>query len=158
MPFDLGDDAALLVPALCLVMEVFEEPFDLGQRRAPDRPGQPVRDLLAKHGIGGQPDGVEVARLFEPCVDRGAGISGVGAVDVAVPQRTAFQHSELVEHKERMVAGAVEMPVPGGALLLAMGRADRTVHVQRYILQPIAVMKSVNPLTVQIGQRRPVLR
>jgi len=79
MPFDLGDDAALLVPALCLVMEVFEEPFDLGQRRTSDRPGKPVHDLLAQDGIGGPADDVEVARLFKPCVDRGAGIGGVGA-------------------------------------------------------------------------------
>jgi len=56
-------------------------------------------------------------------------MSAVATVDVAMPQGAAFQRPELFEHKERMVAGAVEMPVPGGALLLAMGRADRTVHV-----------------------------
>jgi hypothetical protein len=89
-----------------------------------------------QHGIGGQADGVEITGLFEPCIDRRAGIGGVsaeeaptklaaslagdhrvehilpvvGAVDIAVPHGTAFQHPELVEQKQWMVAGAVEMP------------------------------------------------
>ena len=57
-----------------------------------------------------------------------------------------------------MIAGAVEMPVPGGSFLIAMGRTDRAVHVQHDILEPVAVMEPVDPLPVQIGQRRPVLR
>jgi hypothetical protein len=81
----------------------------------------------------------------------------IGAVDVAVAQGAAFQHAELVEQKVRVVAGAVEMPVPGGSFLIAMGRADRAVHVQHDVLQPVAVMKPVDPLAVQVGQRRPVL-
>ena len=183
MPLDLGDHAAWFVPALRLILEILVEALDLGQRGAPHRPGQPMCNLLPQHGIGRQPNGVEIASLFEPCVDRRAGIGGVGAeeaatklaasgagdhrvehippvvgaVDIAMTQGTAFQHPELVEHKERMVAGAVEMPVPGGALLLAMGRADRAVHVQRDVLQPAAIMKPVDPLAVQIGQRLPVL-
>ena len=56
-----------------------------------------------------------------------------------------------------MVAGAVEMPVPGSAFLIAMGGADGTVHVQHDILEPVAIMKPVDPMAVQIGQRRPVL-
>ena len=49
------------------------------------------------------------------------------------------------------------MPVPGGALLVAMGGADRAIHVQHDILQPVAVMEPVDPLPVQVGQCRPVL-
>ena len=50
------------------------------------------------------------------------------------------------------------MPVPGGTFLIAMGRTDRAVHVQHDVLQPVAVVEPVDPLPVQIGQRRPVLR
>jgi hypothetical protein len=49
-------------------------------------------------------------------------------VDVTVAQGAAFQHAELVEQEVRVVASTVEVPVPGRALLLAMGRADRAVH------------------------------
>ena len=49
------------------------------------------------------------------------------------------------------------MPVPGSAFLIAMGGADGTVHVQHDILEPVAIMKPVDPMAVQIGQRRPVL-
>ena len=49
------------------------------------------------------------------------------------------------------------MPIPGSTFLIAMGRADRAVHVQHDVLQPIAVMEPVDPLPVQVGQRRPVL-
>ena len=55
-----------------------------------------------------------------------------------------------------MVAGAVEMPIPGGPFLVAMGGADRAVHVQHDVLQSVTVMKAVDPLPVQIGQRFPV--
>ena len=115
-----------------------------------------MRDLLAQNGIGGQPDGVEVPRPFQPLIDRGDCVGGIGpkeaaakvaplvtrndgvenippairAVDIAMAQGAAFQHAELVEQKIRMVAGAVEMPVPGGPFLIAMGRADRAVHIQ----------------------------
>ena len=47
------------------------------------------------------------------------------------------------------------MPIPGRPLLVAMGRADRAVHVQHDVLQPVAVMEAVNPLAVQVSQRRP---
>ena len=55
-------------------------------------------------------------------------------------QGAAFQHAELVEQKVRVVAGAVEMPVPDGPFLIPMGGADRAVHVQHDVLQPVAVM------------------
>ena len=55
--------------------------------------------------------------------------TAIGAMDVAVAQGTAFQHAELVEQEVRMVAGAIEMPDPGGTFLIAVGGADRAVHV-----------------------------
>ena len=142
-----------------------------------------MRDLLAEHRIGGQPDSVEIVRFLQPLVDRGHRVGGIGAeethevtlgisgdhrvehilptvraVDVAMPQGAAFQHAELVEQEVRVVAGAVKMPVPGRAFLITMGRADRTVHVKHDVLQAVAIMEPVDPLPVQIGQSRPVLR
>jgi len=49
------------------------------------------------------------------------------------------------------------MSIPGGPLLIAVGGADRAVHVQHDELQPVTVMEPVDPLPVQVGQRRPVL-
>ena len=141
-----------------------------------------MRDLLAQDGIGGQPNGMEGAHIFEPFVypgnckgDVGAqepheialGVPGdhrvqnilpaIGAVDVATSQGAAFQHAELVEQEKPVVAAAVEMAVPGGLFLITMGRADGTVHVEHDVLQPVAIVEPVDPLTVQVGQSRSVL-
>src|SRR3546814_2084546 len=75
---------------------------------------------------------------------------------IAVTQGAALQHAKLVEQEDGVIAGAVEMPVPGSTFLIAVGGADRAVHVQHDVFQPVAVMKPVDPLAVQIGQRRPV--
>ena len=137
-----------------------------------------MRDPRTQDGIAGQPDGVEIACLLQPPIDRGNCIGGVsaeeahevalgissdhrvedllptvGAVDVAIAQGAALQHAELVEQEVRVVASAVEMPVPGCAFLIAMGRADGAVHVQHDVLQPVAVVEAVNPRAIQIGQR-----
>gem|GEM_PF-2606171 len=182
MPFNLGDHPARLVPGRRLIFEVLVEALDLGQGTPPHGPFQPMRDLVLEHRVGGQPDGVEIACFFQPFVDGGDRVSrvrtkephdvtfnipgndgvedvppAIGAVDVAMAQGAAFQHAELVEQKVGVVAGAVEMPVPGRALLIAMGGADRAVHVQHDVLQPVTVMELVDPLPVQVGQRRPVL-
>jgi hypothetical protein len=81
----------------------------------------------------------------------------IGTVDVAIAQGAAFQHAELVEQEVRVLAGAVEVPVPGRPFLIAVGRADGAIHVQHDILQPVAIMEAVDPLPVQVGKRRPVL-
>ena len=81
MPFDLGNHPAWLVPALRLILEVLVEPLDLDLRGVPDRPGQLVRDLLAQDIVGGQPDGVEIACLFQTLIDRGVGLAAVRPFD-----------------------------------------------------------------------------
>ena len=68
-------------------------------------------------------------------------------------QGAAFQHAELVEQKDWMIAGAFEMPVLGRTFLIAEGGADRAVHIQHNLLQPVTVMKSVDPSAVRAGQR-----
>ena len=37
--------------------------------------------------------------------------------------------TKLIENEQGVVAHAAEVPVPRGALLCAMGRAERTVHI-----------------------------
>ena len=49
------------------------------RRKVAHGPRQPVRDLLAQHGVGGQPVGVEITCLFEACVDRRDGIGRISA-------------------------------------------------------------------------------
>jgi hypothetical protein len=90
-----------------------------------------MRDLVLEHRVGGQPDGVEILRLFQPFVDRGDRIGCVGpeepqdvprgtpgsdggenvppaisAVDIAMAQGAALQHAELIEQKVRVIAVA----------------------------------------------------
>jgi hypothetical protein len=112
-----------------------------------------VRDITLQHLVRGQPDDVAEALSFEELVDPGqckrriapevaaqlpipvSGDNGLqhvapfmGTVDVAGAQRTTLQVAELVEHEQRVIAGAAEMTVVGRAFLLAMGRADGTVR------------------------------
>ena len=54
----------------------------------------------------------------------------IGTMDVARSQRTPFDIAELVEHEDRVVAGAAEMPVIGAAFLLPVGRALARIHVE----------------------------
>ncbi|GGC10431.1 hypothetical protein GCM10011363_28920 [Marivita lacus] len=70
----------------------------------------------------------------------------IGVVDVAMAQDAAFQHTEPVEQKIRVIAGAVEVPVPGGTFLIAVCRADGTVRVEHDIRQLVAVMEPIDLL------------
>ena len=70
----------------------------------------------------------------------------VGAVDVARTKFAAFQIAKLVEHEQWMVAAAAEVAVVGGALLIAMGRADATVHVKHDCLGRMLRVHKVDPL------------
>ena len=83
VPFDLGDNAARLLPGRCLILEILVEAFDLGQRRSPHGPGQPMRDPLSQDFVGRQPDSVEVACLFQSLIDRGDRVGGIGSEEPA---------------------------------------------------------------------------
>src|SRR5918993_5141948 len=87
-------------------------------------------------GVGGQADGIPIAFRFQELVDLGRGESRIGSevaplprgpvprnyrlqhlapalggVDVAGPQGAALQVTELVEHEQRVIAGAAEVAV-----------------------------------------------
>ena len=51
-----------------------------------------------------------------------------------------------------MIAGAAEVAVVCRSLLFAMGRADAAVHVENDHLRWAAVMNTVNPHPVHVGQ------
>src|SRR5262244_2247788 len=55
-------------------------------------------------------------------------VPAVSAVHVAGTQSTAFEVAKLVEHEQRVIAGAGGMAVPDAHLLLAVGRAHATYY------------------------------
>src|SRR6516225_9789410 len=154
MPLDLGEDPARYLPACRLIVEVGVEPSDL-DGRTPDRALEQVADPVLQDAVRREPDRILDPLGFEELVDIGIGKGGigaeveardlaavapydrlqhvlpaVGAVDVAGTQRRAFQVTELVEHKQWVIAGAFVMTVPDAHLLLAMRRADARIHVE----------------------------
>ena len=81
----------------------------------------------------------------------------IGAVNIAGAQGAALQIAELVEHEQRMIAGAFVMPVPDAHLLFAMRRADARIHVEHDASRRTAAMNLIDPLAGKIGERREVL-
>ena len=79
-------------------------------------------------------------------------IPAVGAVHVAGAKRAALQIAELVEHKERMIAGAAEVAVPDALFLFAMRRADARIHVEHDASWRTAAVNAVDPSTGEIGK------
>jgi hypothetical protein len=73
-------------------------------------------------------------------------------VGVARAKAAPFQIAELVEHEERVVAGATKVPVVGAAFLSTARLADTAVHVEHDGRLRPARMHSVDPGTGQIGQ------
>src|SRR3954453_10615858 len=135
MPLDLGHDMARLVPALRLIAEAgIIALYLVGW--SPDRALQQMSNLILQDLVGRKPDRVAGTLGFKKLVDLGIGESGVAseikvlhdapvtsnhriqqrapavsAVDVARPQCASLDVTELVEHKQRMIAGTSEMPV-----------------------------------------------
>jgi hypothetical protein len=77
-------------------------------------------------------------------------------VNIARPQSASFQIAELVEHEQRMIAGAFVMAVPDAHFLLAVRRADARIHIEHDASWRTAAMNFVDPLAGQIGERRKV--
>jgi hypothetical protein len=73
-------------------------------------------------------------------------------VHVAGPQRAPLQVAELVEHEQRVIAGAAEVAVVGAAFLPAVRLADAAVHVEHDHRVRPARMNPVDPGAGEIGQ------
>src|SRR3954471_21552646 len=142
MPLHLGYDPARAGPALGLVAEAGVETPDLVGWTA-HRTLEQMSNPALENSIGGQADHVPVVLRLQEFVDLRRGktrigpevaplhrgpVAGdhrlqhrtpaLGGVDVAGPQGTAFEITELIEHEQRVIAGATEVPVVGTALLL----------------------------------------
>ena len=68
-----------------------------------------------------------------------------------------FQIAELIEHEQRMITGAGEVAVVGGAFLISIGLAHTGVHVEHDAVQRTAAVHPVNPSPAKIGERDKVL-
>ncbi len=79
-------------------------------------------------------------------------------MDVTRAQGASLQIAELVEHEQRVVAGAAEVPVVGAALLCAEGRALARIHVEHDGPRRSPLVHGVDPISRQIGERGEVLR
>ena len=151
-------------------------------RRATDGTLEQVGDGLLKDSVCLEADGVLVPFGFEEFVEAGQRKRGIapektplhlvpvadhdrlqdrapaiGAVDITGSKHAPLQITELVEHEEWMVAGATEVAVVGSALLFAMGRAERTVHVEHDQLRRVVVMNPVDPDARKVSERGKVL-
>ena len=73
-------------------------------------------------------------------------------MDIAGTQDAAFQVAELIEHEQRMIAGALVMAIPDAHLLLAMGRADARIHVEHDAAWRPSIVHEVDPLTGQVDK------
>ena len=132
--------------------------------------------MLLEDAVGRQPDRVLVAFGFQELVDLGVGEGSIGTkvaakvalpvaghdrfehvppairrMDVARSQRALFEVAELVEHEQRMVAGAGEVAVVGGAFLFAMGRTDTRIHIENDGPRRAQAMNGVDPLPGETG-------
>jgi hypothetical protein len=133
MPLDLGHDAARLVPALRLIAEAGLVLVAANvMRRSSDRALQQLADPTLQDAVGRQPDRVAGTLGFKELVH--LGIEGrvapeidapvardhwfqdcaptVGAVHVAGSEGGSLDIAELVEHKERMLAGTRALAAP----------------------------------------------
>jgi hypothetical protein len=76
---------------------------------------------------------------------------------VAGSERASFQVPELVEHEERMVASATEVPVPNAALLITMRRAYARIHIENNAFAGSMLRDQFNPTSGKIGESCQVL-
>ena len=151
-------------------------------RRTTDRAGEQMADPFMQDLVGGQPDRVFDPVDFEILLDIGIGeadvgaeidardfsaiarheelqnvVPSVGAVNVTGTQRASFKIAELIEHEQRMIAGALVVAVPDAILLLALGRADAGIRVEQDTARRTAGVNAIDPHSRKIGEGGQVL-
>lgn len=113
-------------------------------------------DVAVSCWIGFQSDGVEVPLCFEAAIHMGisktrvsteepqdvtASISSndglqnalpiLGTMDIAIAKEGSLNIAVVIEAEKRMITGTLEAAIVGRAFLIAVSRADGTVHIQR---------------------------
>src|ERR1700732_889001 len=83
-------------------------------------------------------------------------VPAICTVDVAGTKRAPFEVAELIEHEQRMVAGAGIMAVPDAVLLFAVRRVHARIHIEHDASRWTTAMNAVDPLAGKIGERRKV--
>ena len=73
-------------------------------------------------------------------------------------QGALLQIAKLVEHKQRMISGAAEMPTVGAAFLCAVSRTFARIHIEHDDPRLTPLVHRVNPLARQIGKIGEVFR
>jgi hypothetical protein len=115
----------------------FEELVDIGIRKAGIGPEVEARDLAA------------IARH-----DRRQNIlPAIGAVDVAGAKGAPFEITELIEHEQRVIAGAGVVTVPDAVFLLAMRRAHARIHIEHDASRRTTTMDDIDPPAGKISER-----
>jgi hypothetical protein len=79
-------------------------------------------------------------------------------VNVARTKRASFEVSELVEHEERVVAGAAEVAIPNTLLLFAVCRAHARIHVQHDLAVQLTFSSAIDPVSGQVGKSGKIRR
>src|SRR5215470_2004943 len=81
----------------------------------------------------------------------------VSAVHVARPQDAALDIAKLVEHEQRVIAGAAKVAIVGTAFLVAVGRALARIHVEHDGLRGAAGYAPCRSNAVKISESSKVL-
>ena len=116
-----------------------------------------VHVRLGEGGITSKGDTLD--RSFIACNDRlEKRFPPIGTMHVAGSARASFQTSELIEHEERMITRATEMPVPDAFLLFSVCRAHARIHVEHDALTGSMRRNLLGPPTGEIGKRCKALR
>src|SRR5208282_6818138 len=80
---------------------------------------------------------------LERCALRSGNVhSAHGWKEVVEPVVARYRGNELIEHEHRMIAGASEVAVVGGAFLITVGWADTRIHVEHDCPRRLAGMNA----------------
>jgi hypothetical protein len=64
-------------------------------------------------------------------------------MNVAIAEQASLQVAVLIEAEKWMMARAFEVTVVSRALLIAVGLADGTVHIEENLLEPLSLRASL---------------
>ena len=81
----------------------------------------------------------------------------IGTINIAIVKGDSLHVAILIEAKQEMIGGALEGAVVGRAFLIAIGRADRVVHIKNDLSEEPAVVNLVHPHAAKLRQELKIL-